>query len=89
MIEMIPLRAEDKVSAALLQRRLRDGKYRRDSNGTLEKRCPHCRHYLPADSEFFYRHANFPDGLNEWCKGCLDNYRTNRRHIERSARHAV
>lgn len=36
-----------------------------------EKLCAKCLEYWPADTEFFYRHARMPDGLDRTCKACL------------------
>ena len=63
--------AEARVAPRLLLCRLADGVYRLNDELDLEKRCPRCREYWPADSEFFYRNGSEGDGLYRWCKACF------------------
>ncbi len=62
--------AEQRCPWDLLFQRLVIGLYRLDEDGELEKRCPKCKEYHPADSEFFYATKSEPDGLAAWCKAC-------------------
>lgn len=36
----------------------------------VEKRCPKCGEYLPADAEFWHRNSASKDGLYSYCKAC-------------------
>ena len=53
---------ESKMNKHTLSRRLRQGYNRYDDDGELEKRCPVCGEYWPADLEFF---VSAPDMLRE------------------------
>jgi hypothetical protein len=63
------------VSESLMRKRLKSGKFRVDENGMLEKHCPKCNEYWPADSEFFYTARGSSDGLGHWCKACYVEWR--------------
>lgn len=41
----------------------------------LEKRCSRCGEYWPADTGFFLQRAESGDGLHNWCKACLADWR--------------
>lgn len=63
------------VSESLLRKRLMSGKFHIGEDGTIEKRCPRCKDYWPADSEFFYSTGDKGDGLTSWCKACYIEWR--------------
>ena len=54
----------------LLRKRFASGKARSTPLIGLEKRCPRCNEFWPADTEFFYSVPSKRDGLNDWCKAC-------------------
>jgi len=49
--------------------RLASGRFVLNSLG-LEKQCPHCEDYWPADTEFFFCSRSNADQLSNWCKAC-------------------
>lgn len=57
------------ASPKTLARLLKRGRYRRDDDGVLEKKCSGCRDYWPADTEFFFSSGGC-DGLSTYCKAC-------------------
>jgi hypothetical protein len=61
-------------SAALLQKRLKNGLYLMEDEQLL-KRCSRCKEHWPADSEFFYVVKSTRDGLYDWCKACYQEWR--------------
>jgi hypothetical protein len=61
------------MPAAVRAKRIRRGTYRLDEDGMLEKRCPRCGEYWPADTEFFYAHA---DELSSYCRSCNHEHST-------------
>ncbi len=42
--------------------------------GVLEKRCPKCREWLPADRDFFFANRTATLGLSVYCKPCQTEY---------------
>lgn len=71
--------------AALLHARLESGKYQMTVIG-LEKHCPKCKTYWPADTEFFYSVPSSNDGLNIWCRACYCDWRATRLPVYRARR---
>ena len=69
------------ISANALSRGLKSGLFRYEGD-ELNKRCPCCREYWPADTEFYNLCAGRGDGLSLWCKDCTQikqrHYRSNR-----------
>lgn len=43
----------------------------------MEKRCPRCSEYWPADEEFFSPRAG--GKLDSWCRCCVNEYHQDRR----------
>lgn len=60
-------------SASLRAKRLTSGKYQLTVIG-LEKHCPRCRDYWPADTEFWFG-SKTSDGLFSWCRACYCEFR--------------
>ncbi len=65
--------------AKQLALRITKGGYRM-ADGELEKRCPACEEWWPADTEFFFSLRNGAD-LHSYCKACYSVVR----HPERYA----
>jgi len=38
--------------------------------GDLERKCPKCLEFFPADTEFWYAHVHYKSGLQNCCKAC-------------------
>lgn len=54
--------------------RIRNGNYA-EIDEILHKRCPRCKDYWPADTEYFYAAPSQKDGLYPWCKACYQEWR--------------
>lgn len=55
---------------------LKQPNYRRTDYGVMEKLCPKCHEWWPADREFFYKEGN---GLTSWCKACISEWKRDRK----------
>lgn len=62
-------------------------KERRDEDGELEKHCPKCDDWWPADREFFFGYTDKEgnEHLHDWCKACYLEYRKEGRQREKLA----
>jgi hypothetical protein len=65
------------VPPRLRQRRIRNGVYRVDEDGILEKRCGRCREYWPADTWFFFIVGT---DLATYCRACSSDLVNKPRH---------
>lgn len=45
----------------------------------VERYCPRCQEYWPADAEFFYTTGS-QGRLHSWCKACTNDRRYAKRH---------
>ncbi len=54
-------------------------KERIDENDELERYCPRCDEWWPADKEFFYSSG---PRLNSYCKVCYQQWRISRRQLK-------
>jgi hypothetical protein len=50
--------------------------YRRAEYGGVEKLCPKCGEWWPADAEFFYQNHG---RLHSWCKACMEAWKRDRK----------
>jgi hypothetical protein len=48
------------------------------------KTCRKCGNSYEASAKYFYRYKNTKDGLNSWCKHCIDEYGKKRRSISKN-----
>ena len=54
--------------------------FRINEDGELEKFCPRCEEWWPADREFWYTTGPAGKGkLHSWCKACYQEVRNPRR----------
>jgi transposase-like protein len=44
----------------------------------IEKLCPKCNEYWPADKEFYHSSKITKDGLYPWCKACHADWHRNK-----------
>lgn len=58
------------------------GEQRLDEDGDLERFCPKCEDWWPADREFFYTTGS-EGKLHSWCKACYEDDRRPRRRAKR------
>ena len=59
-------------------------KNRLDDDGELERHCPRCDEWWPADNEFFFTSGTGrKKGLHTWCKACYLEYRKAGRQREK------
>lgn len=49
----------------------------RDAGYALERHCPRCDDYWPADAEFFHPRPN--GRLDSWCRACSNESRNQKR----------
>ena len=62
------------ASPTLIAQRIERGAFRLDEYGVLEKRCPDCGEFWPADTEFFQPGGR--NSLSAYCKACrVERYR--------------
>lgn len=59
-------------------------KERINEDGELERYCPRCDEWWPADREFFYTTGS-DEELHSWCKACYQERRNARRRVKRLA----
>jgi len=55
-------------------------KERLDEDGGVERHCPKCDEWWPADREFFY---GSKEKLHYWCKACYLTWRRERRECSK------
>jgi len=53
-------------------------KERFGEEGEMERYCPKCQEWWPADREFFYTTGSKGE-LHSWCKACYGEWRNARR----------
>ena len=58
---------------------MKECRLRLDEDGELERFCPRCREWWPADKEFFFSSGHNGDELHAWCKACYLERRRERR----------
>lgn len=61
------------IPAWLIESRIAQGNMR-INEGTLEKYCPSCSEWMPADTEFFHIRNRNADGLASPCRFCALAY---------------
>ncbi len=68
---------------------LHSGPYWRTVAGVLEHKCGGCKVWFPRTGEHFHKYARDPDGLQHWCKTCVNticNQHQKQKRLERRAR---